>query len=145
MDRREWMIGTMAAAAAVAGAAQAAGEHDHHAHHGPGKYAALTRAAADCLPVGEECLNHCLDSLATGDKELGACAKSVNQMMAVCDAIARLAAQNSNYTPKMAALAAQVCKDCEDECRKHAKKHAQCKACADACAACLKECKAVAA
>lgn len=146
MDRREALTGSVAlAAAALAGTAAAAGEHDHHLHHAGGKYRQLAASAAECLHVGEECINHCLDLLSTGDKELGACAKSVNQMLAACDALVRLGAQESKYLPKMAALAGQICEDCEKECRKHEKKHAQCKACADACAACLKECKKVAA
>ena len=146
MDRRELLAGSAAlAAAAAAGAAFAADEHDHHMHHGGGKFKALVTTAADCIHIGEECMNHCLDLLATGDKELGACAKSVNQMLAACNALVRLGTQESKYLPKMAALAGQICDDCEKECRKHEKKHAQCKACADACAACLKECKKVAA
>ena len=69
----------------------------------------------------------------------------MNQMQAACNALVRLGTQESKYLPKMAALAGQICDDCEKECRKHEKKHAQCNACADACAACLKECRKVAA
>lgn len=156
MERRELLMGSVAlAAGAFANLGLAADqgeqhkhdeqEHEEHMHHGSGKYKALVNSAADCVHVGEECLNHCLTVLSTGDKELGNCSRSVNQLLATCDALMRLAAQESVYTPKMAALAGQVCKDCEAECRKHEKKHAACKACADSCAACYKECQKVAA
>jgi hypothetical protein len=96
------------------------------------------------LTVGEACLAHCLILLGEGDKEMAECAKSVNQMLAICGSLHKLASQNSAYTARFAKLAADVCSDCEKACRKHEKKHAECKACAEACAACLKECKAVA-
>jgi Cys-rich four helix bundle protein (predicted Tat secretion target) len=159
MERRELLMGGAAlATAAFANLGLAAGqgeqhkheeheheEHDEHMHHSSGKYKALVNSAADCVHIGEECLNHCLTMLSTGDKELGECSKSVNQLLATCDALMKLAAQESVYTPKMAALAGQVCKDCEAECRKHEKKHGLCKACADSCAACYKECQKVSA
>jgi Cys-rich four helix bundle protein (predicted Tat secretion target) len=143
MDRRE-MLGGMGALAmaAVAGSASAA-EHDHHHHHGA-KNQALINGASDCIKTGEACINHCLDLLAQGDKEMAACAKSVNELLAVCAALQRLATVDSKFLPKYAKVSAEVCEACEKECRKHEKKHAECKACADSCAACLKECKKIA-
>lgn len=143
MDRRE-MLGSMGVLAMAAVAAQAsAADHDHHHHHGA-KNQALVDSASDCVKTGEACINHCLDLLAQGDKEMAACAKSVNEMLAVCVALQRLATTDSKFLPKYAALAGEVCDACEKECRKHEKKHAECKACADSCAVCLKECKKIA-
>ena len=62
-------------------------------------------------------------------------------MLAACDALMKLSASDSRFTPKMAAVALAICEDCEKECRKHEKKHKECKDCAEACVACARECK----
>jgi len=149
MDRREFVLGGLAVAGAtIVGGAQAAGmTHDHsmHMQHAASPLAALAAATADCIQKGQVCLSHCLTLLAEGDKEMAACAQSVNQMLAVCGALQQLANQDSRYTAKLAGIAAEVCKQCEEECKKHADKHEQCKACAESCAACYKECEKIAA
>jgi Cys-rich four helix bundle protein (predicted Tat secretion target) len=151
MERRELFQGLgLAALTGLAGKALAqasapeADPHAHHHHHhaasGP---SALTTAAADCLSKGEACLAHCLVLLGQGDKQMAGCAQSVNQMLAICNALHKLSAQNASQLKAMARLAASVCDECEKECRKHADKHAECKACADGCVECSKQCKAV--
>lgn len=148
MNRREALLSGIAlAGAAVVGHAQAAEmEHDHeHHHHDMSINAGLISAAADCIQKGQVCLNHCLYLLGQGDKEMAACAKSVNQMLALCGSLQALANQESAYLPKLAAIAMDVCNKCEDECKKHASKHDACKACGESCAACAKECKKIAA
>ena len=145
MDRRE-LLGSMGgiALAALVGEAQAqVVDHQHH-HPAGAKNQALTDSASDCVKTGEACINHCLDLLSQGDKEMAACAKSVNEMLAVCAALQRLATVDSRFLPKYAKLADEVCEACEKECRKHENKHAECKACADSCATCLNECKKIA-
>lgn len=151
MNRREMLLGGMAlAGAAVVGRAQAAEmAHDHNMnmhehHHAAPAYAALTASIADCVQKGEVCLSHCLVLLGQGEKVMAACAQSVNQMLAVCGALQQLANQDSKQVAKLASIAMDVCKQCEDECMKHAEKHEQCKACGESCAACFKECKKVA-
>ncbi len=144
MNRRELLLGGMAlAGAAMVGSAQAA-EHDHmaHAHHHalPGN-AALAASAADCVQKGQVCLSHCLILLGEGDKDMAGCAKSVNQMLALCGALQQLANQNSKQLAKLAAIAMDACLQCEEACKKHAEKHPECKACGESCAACAKECK----
>jgi Cys-rich four helix bundle protein (predicted Tat secretion target) len=148
MERREVLKTVGAAmAAAIASSAFAAEQEHHHDHHdhaamaNPNPYSSLIASSSDCLKTGEACLAHCLVLLGEGDKEMAACAQSVNGLLAVCGALGRLAGQNSKHTAALAKVAADVCADCEKECRKHEKKHAECKACADACASCLKECK----
>jgi Cys-rich four helix bundle protein (predicted Tat secretion target) len=151
MDRREILQSGVALTLAVAGTAMAQSDkpmagHDHHHDHGSaGKYGALVHAAAECGHVGQVCLAHCLVLLGQGEKEIAACATSVSQMLATCQALLSLSTQNSKYVPKMAALALAVCEDCEKECRKHESKHKECKDCADACVACARECRKVAA
>jgi Cys-rich four helix bundle protein (predicted Tat secretion target) len=149
MDRRELMKTGLALSLAAAGTAMAqadkskGAEHHEHHDHGGGKYAALMNASSDCGHIGQVCIAHCFVVLGQGEKEMAACAASVSELLAACDALMKLAAHNSKYVPKMAALVQTVCMDCEKECRKHEKKHQQCKDCADACAACAKECKKV--
>jgi len=158
MDRREMMqsgIALTLAAASTAAMAQAgksdAGQEHHH-HMASSKYAVLITATSDCGHIGQTCAAHCLIILGQtaalqgkGDKEMAACAASVAQMLATCQALLSLSTQNSKYVPKMAALALAACEDCEKECRKHASVHKECKDCAEACVACAKECKKVAA
>lgn len=148
MERRELL---KTAAAAVAGAISAsalAADHDHahHDHAGANKRnAALIAASGDCLKTGEACLAHCIYLLGNGDKTMAACAQSVNELLASCNALMKLAGQDSKYVPALAKVAAEICANCEKECRKHEKHHEECRACAESCAACLKECKKVAA
>lgn len=148
MDRRSLFQGAGAMAmTALAGAALAADDpHAHHHMHGGGsKNQELISAASDCITKGEACMAHCLVLLGDGEKEMAACAQSVNQTLAICTALLKLAVQDSKLLPAMAKVAIQACEACEKECRKHEKKHSQCKDCAESCAACLKQCKALAA
>lgn len=153
MNRRDVLQGsgalTLAAVtglAAMASSARAAEPHDHHHHHHgvAANYSDLAHSATHCVMLGEACIDHCLDLLAQGDKSLAACAKSVEQLLAICNALRQMATYKSAHVPRLAKLAMDVCKECETECRKH-KEHEACRACADACAECHKECAKVAA
>lgn len=148
MNRREMLMKSALAAAAVAAYSNSAkAKEESHAHHvhGTAKNKALLDTSSDCVKVGEVCLDHCHQLLGQGDKSLGACAKSVSEMLAVCGVLRSLSAQGAKSLPRFAKLAAEVCKDCEDECRKHEDKHKECKDCAEACAACAQECRKTAA
>lgn len=137
MERRELLKSVgLVAATAMAAAAQAATEHHQHGS----AHTALADAALDCVKTGDACLDHCLQVLASGDKSLAECARSVNELVAVCTALSKLALSNSPLLPKYAAVVKLSCDSCEKECRKHEAKHAACKACAEACVACSKEC-----
>jgi len=135
-------------AAVLVGVTSAGADEDmanmHH-HEGMTGPKALIDTSAHCVVTGQACLNHCLMLLGDGDTSMADCARSVNEMLAICGALQALAAQNAPALPKLAAVAADTCKQCEDACRKHEKKHQVCKDCADACADCLKECKKIAA
>lgn len=149
MDRREMLkVATGGMMLAAAGNAVFAAEHQHAGHqHMPaaGKNQSLIDAAADSVKKGQACLQHCIESLSQGDKELGKCAMVVNDMIAACVAIEQLANFNSPHLAKMAKVAMDICQDCEKECRKFEKKHEVCKVSADSCAACFNECKKIAA
>lgn len=141
MNRREILsaAGTFAAAAFVAPAmAEEHMHHDHAAMMAPN--AKLIATALDCVRTGDACQAHCFDALVAGDLSLAACAKTVDEVIAVCGTLAKLASHNSPNLAAYAKAAALVCKTCEAECRKHADKHATCKACAEACVACAEEC-----
>ena len=123
MQRRE-VLKTVAGAVAAAmatSAAAAAQDHQHHHHdHGAmgGKsYAALIDSSSDCQKTGEACLAHCLVLLGQGDKEMAACAQSVSELLATCNALMKLALQGSRFTPAMAKVAADVCAACLKECK----------------------------
>lgn len=135
LNRRELLAG--AGALVVAGAPELV-LADHHAEGGmpaaAGSSAELIDAALACVKTGDACVAHCLAEFKKGDTMLADCAASVERMLAVCSATARLAALGSPRLGKFAAVCAEICADCEAECRKHAQHHAVCKACADACA-----------
>jgi Cys-rich four helix bundle protein (predicted Tat secretion target) len=120
-------------------------DHEHMMHMGNPPNAKLQDTALNCVKAGQVCINHCLDSYAMGDLSMAGCARTVDQMLAVCSTLAKLASVGSPHLARMAKVAYGMCKDCEKECRKHADQHAECKACADACAACAEECEKVAA
>ncbi len=147
MNRRELLGAAVAGASLVAAASEAfAQDHDHeHMDHGAHMlpHAKLSEAARHCVAAGDACLSHCLALFTAGDTSVAACAKSVYQMSAMCQALARLASAGSPHLPAFAKVCREVCLDCEKECRKHEKEHAECKACAESCAACAEECKKV--
>ena len=146
MDRRELLQSAVAFTfVAAATSAIAADDHSHHQHGAGAKYQPLIDATGACIAKGEVCLAHCLTLLGDGDKSMAGCAKAVNQMLALCSALQKLAAQNAPQAKALAKVALEGCTECEKECKKHADKHAECKACAESCAECIKQCKAFAA
>jgi len=141
ITRRELMVAGATAIAVQATAARAADGAAAAAEPAPG----LAAAAAECVRTGEACLQHCLTLLAGGDKSLGDCAQSVNQMLAICRAVGPILDANGPYVRATAQLCLAVCTDCERVCRQHAGRHAICKTCADACAAAAAAAKPLAA
>ena len=146
MERRDVLagLGVLVAAGltdALAADQHAEHQHHHHAEHGGKINQALLDTTARCINTGEVCLAHCLQLLGEGDRGMAECARSVNQMLAVCRALNSLAAQGSDMVQDMAMIATDACHICYEACEKHAGKHPQCKACMDACEACERECK----
>jgi Cys-rich four helix bundle protein (predicted Tat secretion target) len=128
----------LAAMATVAKSAAAASTEGLHVDY----HSSLGGAAGNCITQGEVCVNHCLTLLSTGDTSLGACAKSANQMLAVCTALQGLANQDSKHLPALAKVALVACQECADECKKH-EVHTACKNCRDACLATIAEIKKI--
>lgn len=148
MNRRELLGVALGASLAIAANNALADDHEHmedmdHTAHAHLQHAKLGEAARNCASAGDLCMSHCLALFSMGDTSLAACAKSVYQMSAMCEAVARLALAGSEHLPALAKVAHSTCLECEKECRKHEKEHEICKACADACAACADECKKV--
>ena len=146
MDRREFIAaaGTAAAVASASQAfAQAVGGGEMEEMHPP-KYKALEKTSIECVATGNDCLRHCFGMYKMKDTSMAECADSVFQLIAGCDALAALAAVNSEHTGHLAKVVEMLCNDCKKECDKFPK-IAVCKTCADACKACAAECAKVAA
>ncbi len=149
MKRREvLLVGTAAAVAqsliSTAGCKTKSGTTAAAAVSGTAGSAELAATLGPCIQAGEACMSHCLELLAKGDASLGACAKRVREMLAVCRALQTLVVSESGHVQAAAALCASVCDDCRAECEKHAHHHAECKACMEACAKVIPAAKAVA-
>ncbi|MGO9472508.1 MAG: four-helix bundle copper-binding protein [Rhodomicrobium sp.] len=149
MNRRE-LLGVAIGGASLAIAANKAlaeeqehMEHMDHAAHAHLQNAKLSEAARNCVSAGDLCMTHCLVLFTKGDTTTAACANSVYQMGAMCEALARLASASSEFLPALAKVCHDTCLDCEKECRKHEKEHEICKACAEACKITAEECKKV--
>ena len=140
MNRRD-VLGAAIGGVSVVMAMDKVFAEEHQHEHAASAHASLSEAARHCVSSGDACISHCLRKFAEGDTSLAACAKSVWQMTAVCEALARLASANSEHLAAFAKIAHATCLDCEKECRKHENEHAICKTCAESCAACAKECK----
>ncbi len=140
MNRREMLQG--AGLVALAGVAANTFAEDHSKHAGMSGMG-IAQSAGDCVRTGEACLAHCIEMMGGGNAEMADCAKSVNQLIALCAALQSLANQSSPHTGKLAKVSMQVCKECQKECEKFPK-HEVCKACAEACASCYKECEKIA-
>lgn len=145
MNRRELLevmaaIGLSATGTALASDTAPSVPAGQEHHHATSKYAELVTDTTRCINTGEACIAHCLVLLGEGDKELAACAKTVEDTIATCTALRQLAAANSPHVPKFAGPVADICYACETECRKHETKHSVCRDCAQACATCAKEC-----
>lgn len=149
MNRRELLEVIAVTSLATTTAARAADPpltgHEHHDHAAMGKYHDLVVATSHCVNTGDACIAHCLTLLGEGEKDLAACAKTVEDVVATCTALRQLAAANSPHVAKLAGVVGDICTDCETECRKHEKKHSVCRDCAEACAQCAKECQKAAA
>lgn len=106
--------------------------------------AKLAASTADCVRVGEACLEHCIRSLASGSNMMAECAKAVQQMIPLCRAMSSLSAMGSKHARALAKLCAEACAECAAACEPHIGHHAECKACFEACRASEAAARAVA-
>ncbi len=141
MNRREALMSTGAILVSASAGAIACGAHNAVAGAtatptagGGSPDHALADAAHDCVHHGDECIQHCIGMLASGDTAMIGCLKAAQEMVAVSEALAKLALMGSSRLGVLAKAAVEFCTACEAECRKHAGHHEVCRACADACA-----------
>ena len=123
MGRRELLAGATAVIA-MAGSNVAMAEMDHSHHHASNPHEAAVDAALDCLKKGQACLDHCMILFKQGDNSVAACADTVNEMLAMCTTLSKLASYQSKHLKAFAKVCIASCKDCRKECRKHEDKHA---------------------
>ena len=139
-SRRKLLKGLVATSAALAAAPTLAGaEHSHHHHMGTALNQSLIKIANECAQHGDECIAHCIELFKSGDTSLAKCADTVNEMIVMCRALAKMATYQSTELVAVAKVCKSVCQICADECGKHAKTHQNCKACADSCLECIEE------
>jgi Cys-rich four helix bundle protein (predicted Tat secretion target) len=129
----------MAAGAATADQEQAHEHATHEAKYAPPEHPALIRTALDCVHSGDVCIAHCYQTFAAGDTVLAECVRRVQELVATCAALARMASLDAPHLAELAAVTAKVCRRCEEECRRHPK-HQPCLDCGEDCAACAREC-----
>jgi|APLak6261678615_1056124.scaffolds.fasta_scaffold16615_2 Cys-rich four helix bundle protein (predicted Tat secretion target) len=149
MNRRDALKTTAAAGAVLSLSALAQGAPKAAAPAGktatpPSGIAAhkeIYDAALECLRTGNECLDHCVRSLSTGDKMMAECAGTVRAMLPLCEAVSQLAMLDSKFLKELAAVCAKACRECEAACKKHSGHHAECKACMESCAKCAAACE----
>jgi Cys-rich four helix bundle protein (predicted Tat secretion target) len=107
---------------------------------------AVIDSVGECLKTGQRCLAHCTDSFAAGHVKMAACQRALLNMLAICEATAKLAAYHSADPKDLKAVisaCASFCRACAKACEPHARS-AECKACHDSCVACAKACDAYA-
>ena len=141
-SRRNLLKGLLASTAAVAAAPSlAATDHSHH-HHMSKINKALVDIANVCAQHGDECIDHCIELFKSGDTSVARCAETVNEMIVMCRALAKMGTYQSEQLVAVAKICIDVCQVCADECGKHSK-HPQCKACEESCLKCIEECKKI--
>ena len=101
----------------------------------------IYEAALECIRTGNECLDHCVRSLSTGDKMMAECAGTVRAMLPLCNAVSQLSMLDSKHLKALAAVCAKACRDCEAAWKKHAAHHVECKACMESCKRCADACE----
>jgi Cys-rich four helix bundle protein (predicted Tat secretion target) len=138
MNRREAVTALGSAVIASTALAQAKDKGTPPAAAKPPSLAVTARA---CIDAGEECEDHCINMLSSGDKTMTECFASVRQMLPVCRTLEALAKLNSPRLKEYAKVCASYCRDCEKACKPHAAEMAVCKKCMEACAACASACE----
>jgi Cys-rich four helix bundle protein (predicted Tat secretion target) len=128
--------------AGAAGGTAVLAQHGHH--HGGGstiQHHKLAATAGDCVLKGQECVDHCINVIKAGDVSIADCMRSVEELIAACNALRVLTISNSKNLRVLARAVDAVCQTCEIECRKH-ERHEACKICGESCLACSKEIRA---
>jgi Cys-rich four helix bundle protein (predicted Tat secretion target) len=107
--------------------------HGTHEGHSGDKSSQIATAAANAVTKGLACADHCVEMLAQGERDMAECLEHVLDLVAVSEALAKLAANHSQHLGQSAKLAAAVAADCAKACDKHRKHMKTCQECYDAC------------
>lgn len=149
INRRKWLVASSAALAASVPLMSVADDHAHHDkahkaghHHHSNPLSKVVETALASIGAGQACQSHCYVLLQQGDLSIVDCMKSVDEMVAMSNALVKMASNQSAHVKALMKVCMQVCDDCEKQCRKHEDKHPECKACAESCVDCIKACKA---
>ncbi len=105
---------------------------------------AVLNDASDCVKTGNICLAHCQSLLAKGDTSIADCQQHVMNVVAVCEALVKVAAYHNADDARIKSFAkscAGFCDDCAKACEPHVGHHAECKACYDSCKKCAAACE----
>ena len=102
---------------------------------------ALLTAAAQAVAVGNPAREYCVERTLEGNTALQPALESIQAMLPVANALAKLAELNARRLKEMAKPSIDFLRDCETACRLQAGAHPPCRACADACAAAILECR----
>lgn len=101
---------------------------------------------ANCVEAAKHCLDHCDKLIAAGDNSMKDCRASVINLIAVSEALHKVAKENTapvKLIKNLAKTCSEYCKHCEAQCKPH-EKHDVCKKCMASCEACRKACDAIA-
>jgi len=145
MNRRELIMAAGGVALATTAGKVFAGEvkqHEHKGGHGHMglKHLDLIKASAKCLRAGEIANRFSLTAAENGDISMIKSVKLVQETIAACEALIRLATYDSKSLSAFASATAAVCDAAEKECSKH-KAHKPHEMCAKACRECSDACK----
>ena len=101
--------------------------------------AVLRKAATECILKGDSCIQHCQEQLAEGEKEFIECLQTVQPMVALAQAVEKLASLKSirlQDVLEAAIFSAKACKQACDSHSEHFKEgmHKECQECSECCA-----------
>lgn len=106
-------------------------------------YSELAVAARECSASGSACINECIIDMRNKSLMLVECLARLQELVAACDALAKMASLGTKHLVAFAAVTKEVCAYCEEELRKHVDHHPSCGEGAAACAKCARECERV--
>ena len=109
---------------------------------------ALLSELSLCIEKGKTCQAFCIEEMAKGNKEMAKCSRTINDMLAICEAMQSLVAYSSDRAKEMSAVCIKACQVCAEACEEHKshwahKMHLESKACHEACVALVKSLKKV--
>ena len=96
----------------------------------------------NCLEAAQAC-EWCADEcIRLGEEEMTRCIQLCRDVADVATLHARFMARNSSFEGDLAAVCAELCRECADECATH--DHDHCQTCADVVSRCANSCEEMA-